>query len=425
MTDKELFLQYNMINTRNYHKNNELINLLHQNKLTNINLTRQNADMRWLVLLHGSYNCNLNCIYCENGALRRTYHSAIMDPEIAKQVIQKLGPNIREITWHGGEPLTLPEELLIAVEDERKKYHYDFKVSLQTNLTLLTPEKEKLLKELNIDWGTSFDGIYNNDSRGELSTKALLTYLEKKQIGFIAVTTSKTINSLIENYNYFKKIHVTNMQSCIVRENVIDGTNPFLVENEIAVEKMLEYIKYWIFDTNNPISDSYIIRWIEKLLGHLHTCEDINCVGRWIVVDPLGNITTCGHSGQEEAWCNIKEINSYQDLLCMPQYIKTFTQQQELINTQCKNSCRYYSVCHGGCMGLNYEVSHDYTQLNERNCLYTKALLDGIYELIKNIDINESLNPIFIRLLKENNYFSLNEIKKIEEEFKNAEHSDY
>ena len=50
-------------------------------------------------------------------------------------------------------------------------------------------------------------------------------------------------------------------------------------------------------------------------------------------------------------------------------------------------------------------------------CKYNKLLLYGIYELIKDIDINdvEQYNPIFLRLLKTNNYFSLTEIKEIEQ----------
>ena len=91
MTDKELFLSY-------YKKQNPDLKIKVYNKI--------------LILLHGSYKCNSNCIYCENHCLREEYLNAIISKDILDQIIEKLGPIIREITWHGGEPLLLSEDLL-------------------------------------------------------------------------------------------------------------------------------------------------------------------------------------------------------------------------------------------------------------------------------------------------------------------------
>ena len=59
---------------------------------------------------------------------------------------------------------------------------------------------------------------------------------------------------------------------------------------------MLEYVDYWIHDTNGPILDSYLTRHIQRVLGHTHLCEDSYCLGGWLIIDPLGNIGHCGHS---------------------------------------------------------------------------------------------------------------------------------
>ena len=48
----------------------------------------------------------------------------------------------------------------------------------------------------------------------------------------------KTIIIFGENYEYYKSLGVISMQQCIVRENVIDETNPYLVNNYEAVEKI-------------------------------------------------------------------------------------------------------------------------------------------------------------------------------------------
>lgn len=418
MTEQNLFFKYNLINTTNYEKNPELDFNLYSEKIKKI---IPQSQKRWLILLHGSYACNANCIYCENHALRETYNNAIITPNIIKQIVQKLGPNTREITWHGGEPLLLDESLLKTLYDEKKKFNYDFSITLQTNSINLTPEKEQFLDDIEAHWGTSFDGLVNTKHRGEKSTKAILNLFNRKEIkpGFISVVIDADIDNLIQNYEYFKSLGVTHFQNAPVRENVIDGTNPYLIPVDVVVPKLLEYIDYWIHDINYPIHDTLIERQIKRLLGETSICEDSNCIGGWLVIDPLGNIGTCGSSPKEFNFCNINDIEDYKDLLINEKYLTCFNAQKNLAH-QCEiKNCIYFPVCYGGCMGLNYEQDPTYHTINLRNCQYVQDLLNGIYHLIKNIDIKEKnkYNPLFIQLLEESNYYSLNEIKLIEEKY--------
>lgn len=371
-----------------------------------------------LLLLHGNYTCNASCIYCEHGELRKEYKDKIIEEQTVREIVQKLGPILREVTWHGGEPLLLPESLFEALEDEKKKRGYNFETTLQTNSILLTEDKQKFLENLGINWGTSFDGLYNNDSRGKLSTDGIFSLIErKKKLGFITVYYRDTIKYMIENYEYYKKIGANNVQSCVVRENVISGSNPFIVPNEEAIPQVLEYFKYWIYDTDNPITDTYLERHLLRVLGKTHLCEDINCIGGWLICDPLGNITTCGHYGAEEPYCNIHDIEDYRDFLSNKKWLNDKMKQRELMK-KCRDEeqCIWYPVCYGGCMGLNYECDHNYEKLSERNCEFHQGILNGIYEIIKDFSKEERahLNPIVAEILDANNYFSLTEIKELE-----------
>ncbi|MBO7209494.1 MAG: radical SAM protein [Methanobrevibacter sp.] len=160
--------------------------------------------------MHGNYTCNLNCIYCEHNKLRDNYYTKIMSEDIARMTIEKLGPMMRELTWHGGEPTLLPDSLIQLVEEIKHKNNFDFKTTLQTNSVALTPEKIQLYKDLNINWGTSFDGIDNDHNRGVMSTKKILEL--SKTIdnfpGFITVYTKETAHHMIENYEYYKSIGI-------------------------------------------------------------------------------------------------------------------------------------------------------------------------------------------------------------------------
>lgn len=122
-------------------------------------------------------------------------------------------------------------------------------------------------------------------------------------------------------------------------------------------------------------------------------------------------------SCQKNSFCNIKDINNYKDLLINKKFRDTFYKQITLIETECFD-CQWKKVCNGGCMGLNYEQDNNYKKINKRNCEYTKELLYGIYDLIKEIDIdNSNYNPLFIDLLKKYNYISLSEAKQKENNF--------
>lgn len=417
--DQELFFKYNYQNTDRCKKNDELTKKLYNGE---IQWEKDKEREKLLILLHGSYACNLKCIYCENQHLRSEYVGTTIKEDIVRQVVQKLGSHIREVTWHGGEPLLLSEDLLVALEEEKKKYNLNFVTTLQTNSLLLSKEKLKFLDNLGIEFGTSFDGLDNNDSRGEASTKSILRCIDEfpGRIGFISVTHSKTINKLIENYEYFKSLGVTRVQSAIVRENVIENDNPYLIDNDIAVEKVIEYLEYWMHDTNNPIHDSYLERFIKKTLAKSHTCEDVYCLNGWVIVDPLGNITLCGHCGVEDKICNIKDIKNYYDFYYHPKYMEKLYRQKKLAN-KCKESCKWYYSCYGGCMGLNYEYKKDYSEVSPRNCEYDLKILEKIYDLIKDIDITDTgkYNRHFLELLSRNKYYSLTEIKKIESEMEN------
>lgn len=416
MVEQELFFKYNMVPTETRTKDTSLDKDLYEG---NITWREPIVRRQILLLLHGSYKCNLNCIYCENQHLRSSYKGAVISEELVREIVEKLGDSINEVTWHGGEPLLLPKSLLSILEEEKNRLGYDFITSLQTNSLLLDEETVAFLDKYDIKFGTSFDGINNSISRGKASTDSILRCIEKypERIGFIGVTYRDTIDLLIENYEYYKSLGVSGIQSCIVRENVIEESNPYLVNNDIAVKKMLEYIDYWIHDANKPIRDSYVSRMIQRVLGFAHLCEDIYCLGGWMIIDPLGNIGFCGHSMLDDPIVNIKDISSFNDILLHPNYLKSMSKQRKLVSS-C-SSCKWYRVCYGACMGLNYEYSHDYSQVSPRNCEYTRNLLEGIYNLIKDIDITrrDLYNPIFLDNLRECNYYSLTEIYKLEEEY--------
>ena len=185
--EKELFFKYNMKPTECRVKDDSLNKDLLRG---NISWEEPKVQREVLLLLHGSYKCNLKCIYCENQHLRTEYQGAVMSEDMVREIVEKLGPYLREVTWHGGEPLLLPRNLIIALEEEKKSHNLHFMTTLQTNSVLLDKEMVDFLDSYDIQFGTSFDGLKNSISRGQASTDSILRCIKEfpHRIGFIGVT---------------------------------------------------------------------------------------------------------------------------------------------------------------------------------------------------------------------------------------------
>ena len=417
MTDKELFFKYNFINTQGLEKNELLNDLLKNNKLFN-NKKPNIFPETFTLLLNATYNCNANCVYCYNQIIRQQYHNKIIDYKLLDEIIKKLGPNISTLLLHGGEPLLFPLEFYQFILDKKQQYNLNFNISLQSNGILLSQKLIDFFSKENIEVGLSFDGIFNDDTRGEQSTQAILTLAKQdffKDKGIIAVLSTKNIQYLIKNYLYFKEHNIYNIQTNIVHEQKIQTKQNLLIENELIIKNYKEYLLYWIFDTNNPIKDIFLIRQIEKLFYIVSVCTDSDCIGTFLHIDPLGNIGPCGYFLLQKNFCNIKDIQTYSDIISNPKYINYFYKVQELKKNKCSN-CLYAEVCFGGCIELNEEIDNSLTQLNKRYCNLNIGILDATYDIIKDLDLSnlQQYNPFFLEILNKNNYYSLSEIKTIE-----------
>lgn len=406
-----------MIPTRGMKKNEDLDQKIYKGDIQQ-NDQSKILHKKIILLLHASYDCNANCIYCINKNLRTQYKNIVMDEKLIPEIIEKLGKHLRELTWHGGEPLLLPNNLFIRVEEEKQKRGFRFPTVLQTNGIALTKEKREFLNYLNINIGTSFDGLYNDISRGKESTEKFLNDKLYEENSFISVTYNNTIDTLIDNYEYYKSLGVKEFRNSLVKEIIFNDKNPLIIKNDKAIENVLNYIQYWVYDKNSPIVDQYITLQIQRVCGQTMICDHGNCIGGWLMINPYGDIGFCGN--YDNFIVNIKDINSYEDLIELPEYKKRIDQQIKLMNS-CQN-CPWFHVCYGGCMALNYAQDPNYSTINQRCCEYDKNLLTGIYELIKDIDISKTdlYNPLFIKLLKELNYYSLSEIKEIERKYNNG-----
>ncbi|MDR2422201.1 MAG: radical SAM protein, partial [Deltaproteobacteria bacterium] len=110
--------------------------------------------------------CNLKCSYCYNGDLAP--QDMGLKTLVRGLALAAAGEGPLRIQLTGGEPTLLPE-LIEAAAQEAAKLRRPYRLSLQTNATLLDRQLAKTLKKLNVEVGVSLDGppALNEAMRGE------------------------------------------------------------------------------------------------------------------------------------------------------------------------------------------------------------------------------------------------------------------
>lgn len=112
--------------------------------------------------LHMAEGCNFRCTYCYNSA---GSFSRRMPREIWRRILEKAFREIRAphltFDFMGGEPLLAFEEVVEAARYARElaeRHGKGVSFAMQTNGSLLTEERVKVLKELGVGVGVSLDG---------------------------------------------------------------------------------------------------------------------------------------------------------------------------------------------------------------------------------------------------------------------------
>lgn len=110
--------------------------------------------------------CNMNCVYCFHKPYSHDFEK--IEIQTIQHLIDITAPyyDCVNIIWHGGEPLLMGLEFYKEVIDIQHRYDCKINNSIQSNLTLLTPEMADFFAASNIGVSGSFDGVCNEQLRG-------------------------------------------------------------------------------------------------------------------------------------------------------------------------------------------------------------------------------------------------------------------
>lgn len=336
------------------------------------------------VIVKPTYSCNFRCKYCYLSNETKQ-QSQLFDIDFAKQVVQQLKVLLQDkprrkltVIWHGGEPM------LWGIDNYRKIWAYmqqeltgcEVQNSMQTNLSLVTDEWIDLFLQYDVHVGFSLDGtqaIHDQQRvgiHGEPTFERIIAnYRRCKErgmhIGCIVVGSKKHIGHITELYRFMRDEGLGfkfNPLFCSgeAQNNIDDyGITP----DEYA-QMAIELFDLWYDDQQGKITESNFVEIASNIAtGKPTGCMfSQNCQDHFLAIAPTGDVMPCGR------FCDNDLLQYYYgnlhhetlaDILLRIKQTETYRRAEYIANSDCAK-CKWYHICHGGCLHDGFLASGDF-----------------------------------------------------------------
>jgi len=310
--------------------------------------------------------CNFDCTYCT-----QQKSGGIVSVEMIKVIYEKIAVEYQKcnIIWHGGEPLLAGIDFFRTVVQMQEKFAtVKFKNHIQTNLVLFNDEFAKFFSENNVTVSGSFDGCWNDSTRGHTNEiLAAVKTLQKYQgkVGVVCVVAENNLQQLKETYDDCKRLKVNLKLS---EEFGSKNNLPLWV---FAYKDLYDYYKQ---DEStaikiDPFDD------IEQMLikGRGKTCVHQGCLGEWLAVDSQGDIYPCNR--MNVLLGNIVEYEKISSVFVSHAYNELI--KSVILRIKKCISCHVFDLCRGGCSHRAL-TENGLSEINGSSCLLFKDLFTHI-----------------------------------------------
>lgn len=349
--------------------------------------------------------CNMHCLYCYH--VPHYSSKNIMNYETLENIMKKTIPYYDYINflWHGGEPLLCGLEFYKKVMELERKYNNNSAIitnKMQTNCTLAKDDILDYLISEGFQFGTSFDGVTNDETRGnsEQILKGRENIVKKdSKCSCISVITSFNVHKMIENYNYFNEKGINYKFNHYINTTKDEIGNKLQVDIDEYLEEEKKFFDYWLFDKNCKIRVTSFFVFLEYILFKRKILGKYNsCLGKWVGIRHNGDIVQCNRYNNSY-YGNINEVEKIEDAFNSEGFAKVLDLAIKR-REKCSQSCEVYDFCKGGCI---VEASHEngITAINGFSCIETKEMYKYILSKVEKIKndyqrYRDNLNPTVV-----------------------------
>jgi uncharacterized protein len=320
--------------------------------------------LQWVVKV--SKHCNLRCRYC--------YEFPFLDDRTRMSLgqLEAMFRNIanafagtgrrQDFVWHGGEPLLAKPAYYQAIREMQEEIlgaaDLPFTNSIQTNLTILTPEVIELMREFFSHVGVSIDlfGDQRVDIRGRPAEPRVLENMqvlldEGIRFGCISVLSKVNIAHVRQIYSFFEDIGVSFRLLPFYRTGFEGQDEPFALSDTEIADAFCRVVDHWMASESiiqvQPIQD-YIIhvlrrldggegwrRYYDKLAGEVVLIVDTD--GRVFSNGDAYNSERCHGNITEQPWDQLRSSQGFKLAL---------SETRARLAATC-GSCHFHGACSG------------------------------------------------------------------------------
>ncbi len=310
------------------------------------------------LMLVPSTTCPAACRYCF-----ATHGTAAADTQTTAQVarwIRQLSDATKppDITFHGGEPLAAGYDYFAgALPLLRDTLGPRLRLSIQSNLWLLTEPLCELFAEHGVSIGTSLDGpeAVCDAQRGagysaRTTAGIALARLHGLDVGCICTFTRQSAPRALEILDFFTdaglsfSIHAA-VPPLAANGGPLDWVLPPAAHGELLVALLDAYLER--LDRLRIPSLDGLCRSVSAGQGAVCTFGD--CLGDYLAVGPDGGLYPCQRFVGLDAYClgNVAQQPGPDELAATPTW-RAFREREERVHEEC-GDCPHFAYCRGGC----------------------------------------------------------------------------
>lgn len=336
------------------------------------------------IIIKPTYACNFRCKYCYLSNDTKSSHQ-VFDMAFAKDVIMQIKEYLdrthrRKLTiiWHGGEPLLWGIENYkeIFAFMEQQLVGIDLKNSIQTNLSLINEEYIDLFLRYRVHVGFSLDGTKEIHDSQRLSVNRTGTFdiiMEKValcknnglSIGCIVVGSKKHIDHIQELYQFMCNNGLNfKFNPLFCSGEAQSNDNQYGITPAEYAQMAIELFDLWYEDRANHLTESNFVEIASNLVtGKVSGCLfGRNCQDNFFAISPTGDVLPCGRfcdiELQKYAYGNLHE-EQLSDILPRIKTSEAYKRAEYIKSSSC-SQCKFFHVCHGGCLHDGFLKSGDF-----------------------------------------------------------------
>lgn len=350
--------------------------------------------------------CNVSCKYCylpnrsstrqiSERTLRQTFRLLFSSPNLAPDLT---------VLWHAGEPLVLPPRFYASALQILKEENLGgtpYRISIQTNATLITKEWCDLFRRERFEVGVSIDGPKFLHDANRVDRQGAGTFERAMQgirilqsegvpFGLITVLTEKSLDYPEEIFRFYVENKIDDVAFNIEE---IEGIHRTSSLERPGIEARFRRFIRRLLELRATNARAMRIREFDSLTPSIlrsgSTVVQSVCVPLEVIsVDCDGNVSTFSpellgiQSPRYRGFVfgNVHSLTEFSQIEANPSFRSVFQDLTEGVRA-CRSTCEYFELCGGGSPSNKLGETGTLRSTETLHCRLTvKSMVDALLD---------------------------------------------